>query len=486
MPKQQKILRIVLGAFSVVFLLCFHDYDVDYKNSLWNVHIAEEQLDTDFAQSYSSQLPIVYVESENSTVLTEPNESTYPRRGEDTVSIYTYYLNKDNGKNSLFTIPDQVFEYNRFKIRGRSSSVQPKRPYAIELQDENGLRVNRKFINFDKESDYVLHAPYIDKSCIRNYFTYTLASTILDYVPRAQPVELIINQKGTSVDEEDYKGIYLAVEKIKTGTNRVPIKEFVLKDTLEEQLKYGGGYIFRRDKFDESSDTALLLPMTEYYYEFQIYSPKEEELTEEAADMIYQEICFYEKVLYEGTFEELEKYFDIDSFIDMILLNELVNHSESFTGSTYFYRLPGGKLCRGPPWDYDISMGVNQHPNGMKSNLMFEKSRLERVFLHHPEFLERLKERWAEYRQEGGIFSETALFRLYDYCVETIGEDAFERNANRYPELFDGNTSILGNVNKFTSWHDELDHIKNFIVARGEYLDEVWAEITVADLPGKE
>lgn len=483
MRDKQKYLRLFLGVFSVVFFWLFRNYDIDRKNSRWDIHIPEELLDTEFASDFSSQIPVIYIESDDTKLLTDPDTTVYPVRGEINSSLYVYYLSKDNGENTLATIPDQVFDNSRVKIRGRSSSTKPKRPFAIELRDDEGVPVNRQFINFEKESDFVLHAPYMDKSCIKNYFAFTLASFMpgLDYVSEVQPVELIINETGTPVEAEDYQGVYLAIEKIKTGINRVPIEGFVLKDTLEEQLESGGGYIYRRDKYDEGTDTALLLPMTPKYYEYQVYYPKEDELTQEAADMIYQEICFYEDILYNGTFEEFEKYFDVDSFVDMILLCELIGHTESFTGSTYFYRLPGGKLCRGPPWDYDVSLGANT-----TTFIQYSQSRLERAFLYHPEFLEMFKQRWVEYRSDGGIFSDEVLFGLIDYCVESIGEDALDRNAQRYPELFDGQTYIPANYRYFTSWQEEIQYIKDFLAERLEYLDAAFAAETIETLPGKE
>lgn len=467
-----------------IFYHRYRDYDVDWKNEVWNIRVAEQETAEPFIRDFSSQLPVLYIQADDIEELMNPDPNVYPRRAEVIGNIYEY--NQKLTENDLFHIPNKVYDYARVKLRGRSSSTQPKRPYAIELQDEYGNSVNEEFLGFDKESDFVLHAPYIDKTCLKNYIAFTLASQLFPYVSRVKPVELFINQTDTPVTFEDYKGVYLAIEKIKAGKNRVPIESLVLKDTLEEQLREGGGYIIRRDKFDEGSDTATMLPGLPYYYELQVVYPKEDEITPQAIDMLHQELSVYINALYEGSFEDLERYFDVDGFINMILFVEMIDHGESFTGSTYFYRLPGGKLCPGPPWDYDLSMGTGHSAKGEQSKPRYMDSRLERSFLYHEEFTRRLKLRWKELRAEGGLFSDKNLALVADSCIENIGDAAFDRNAARWPELFDGKTEILTYRTFFTSWQEEVAFMRRYLVGRGAYLDKVYEELDISELPEKE
>ena len=66
MAKNQKYLRIFLGLFSVVFFALFRNSDIDYKNDQWDIHIDTALLDTEFAENFSSQLPVLYIETEDS------------------------------------------------------------------------------------------------------------------------------------------------------------------------------------------------------------------------------------------------------------------------------------------------------------------------------------------------------------------------------------------------------------------------------------
>ena len=66
-----------------------------------------------------------------------------------------------------------------------------------------------------EENDWVLYAPWSDKSLMRNVLIYELSNDMGRYAPRTRFVELYIN--------ETYKGVYVLMEKIKRDKNRVAI-----------------------------------------------------------------------------------------------------------------------------------------------------------------------------------------------------------------------------------------------------------------------
>lgn len=65
-----------------------------------------------------------------------------------------------------------------------------------------------------------------------------------------------------------------------------------------------------------------------------------------------------------------KKNFDVDSFIEWCLSNEIVKNSDSANfSSVYFYKSSGEKLKMGPIWDFDTAIGNNdytdaQNPEG--------------------------------------------------------------------------------------------------------------------------
>ena len=66
-----------------------------------------------------------------------------------------------------------------------------------------------------EENDWVLYAPWQDKTMIRNVLAYQLSNDMGRYASRTRYVELYLNG--------DYQGIYVLMEKIKRDNDRVNI-----------------------------------------------------------------------------------------------------------------------------------------------------------------------------------------------------------------------------------------------------------------------
>ena len=65
------------------------------------------------------------------------------------------------------------------------------------------------------EHDWILNAPYSDKSLVRNVLAYDLANALGHYAPRTRFCELFLN--------DAYQGVYVLIEKIKRDKNRVDL-----------------------------------------------------------------------------------------------------------------------------------------------------------------------------------------------------------------------------------------------------------------------
>lgn len=110
------------------------------------------------------------------------------------------------------------------KLRGASSSQVPKKSYSLDFTSPIG------FLGMPEETEWVLHASYFDPSFLRNVLAYwQMARFKQGWAPRTEFVEVFING--------DYRGLYVAIEKIKHGVNRVnqPLndKAFIIKRDAE-------------------------------------------------------------------------------------------------------------------------------------------------------------------------------------------------------------------------------------------------------------
>ena len=68
---------------------------------------------------------------------------------------------------------------------------------------------------FPEEEDWIFYGPYSDKSLIRNVLIYDLSNQMGRYAVRTKFAELTLNN--------DYRGVYVLMEKIKRDGDRVDI-----------------------------------------------------------------------------------------------------------------------------------------------------------------------------------------------------------------------------------------------------------------------
>ena len=185
-----------------------------------------------------SNLPLVFLTTEDSIV-------DDPRVGAR-MSI----VNNDSGLNHLTDDPTDYDGPVTIEIRGASSQAFPKKGYSFETVDEYGQNNNVSLLGMPPENDWILHGPYTDKSLIRNALVYELGDRIHRYVSRRRFCELFVN--------DDYRGVYLLVEKIKRDANRVDLAKLLPSDTLGDELT--GGYILKFDKFNGEASGSWTSP----------------------------------------------------------------------------------------------------------------------------------------------------------------------------------------------------------------------------------
>jgi hypothetical protein len=103
------------------------------------------------------------------------------------------------------------------EIRGQSSQMFPKKQYGFETRDSENEDLDVSLLGLPEEEDWILHAPYSDKSLIRNALIYDLSRDIGRYSSRLVFVELILNNI--------YDGLYILMEKLKRDKYRIDINK---------------------------------------------------------------------------------------------------------------------------------------------------------------------------------------------------------------------------------------------------------------------
>lgn len=396
-------------------------------------------------------LPVVVVDTSNRRVLDDPKVSA-------TLRLY------ETGLADLAEIDTRSADLEGsigIEIRGHTSKEVPKKQYGVEFRDAQGNDRDVELLGMPTEADWVLAAPFADKSLLRNTFAFALSRSMGRYAPRTAFAELFLNDDGASaVGTEHYRGVYVVTEKIKRGKDRVDFE--ALDDTSSD---LSGGYLLEwtlRERLDESSRWIL----TPSGAALDILYPKPDDLTPAAQRWISEYVANVEDALASPR-QEYEDLIDIDSFVDYFLLNELLRNYDVFTSSTYLWKSRGGKLCMGPPWDYDRSLGDVEFDGQWRTSgfLLTERGWAKRL-LQNPNFVETYRARWGELRK-GPLQTETML-ALIDSFVTALG-DAPDRNFEKWNVL--GKYVKANRAPYAKTFKEEVTKVKGWLSARADWID---------------
>ena len=140
-------------------------------------------------------------------------------------------------------------------LRGRASLRYAKHSYTLKTVDDSEEFIKASILGMPKESDWVLYAPYPDKTLMRDVLAYNLSNAIGRWAPRAKFVEVFVCEAGVKVGRRDYQGVYVLEERVKRDKNRVNIENISPADYSEPKIT--GGYIFKKDHNDNGDQGMM-------------------------------------------------------------------------------------------------------------------------------------------------------------------------------------------------------------------------------------
>lgn len=335
----------------------------------------------------------------------------------------------DNGSfnNSISDAPT-IQSRLRIKKRGHSSYLYDKPQYLLKLEQEDGTEHLADILGMGENESWILNGSMADKSMIRNYISYRISSEIMDTTPDSQYCEVILKDGDCYV----YQGLYLMMETVSRGVNRVNIDKFREKNIYSS-------YIVRRDRFtnfDVMLDTyGRLEGLSDEW--IGVKYPSEAKLTEKAKEYIESDFSRTETVLYSEdikVFKIYDKYIDVSSFIDYFLINEFFGNYDAGEHSTYMYKNSGEKLQIGPVWDFDQAMNNYFQDEMEPGTLAFQERQFFKQLCRDKRFVNQLQSRYAELRKSS--LKEEYVNRVIDETVAYI-ESARLREWKRWAEDYE-------------------------------------------------
>lgn len=365
--------------------------------------------------------------------------------------------------------------------RGNSTQTFPKASWGMELRDETGEGVDAPLLGMPEEEDWVLYAPWMDRSLIRNVFGYGLWEALGYYAPRTRFCEVYLRDDPNVPLAESYVGVYVLTEKIKRDGDRVDIAKLDENDTIEPEIT--GGYLLEIMEPSRLDDDEVGLPLTGGFVASLVY-PKPDNITSAQKTWIRNYLSAFESSLFSNSFINAEsgyaRFVHTDSFVDYMILQEFFKNRDAFHSSTFLSKDREGPLTMGPIWDLNIGMGYFSF-NGMQetsgwilngTDTGITRSPWTARLLDDPAFRERFAERWNELRD--GLLSTTALNDRIDAIAAELNT-AQARQFIRWPSLgmtlFPDIRFLMFTGPHPDSYQGELAYMKTWLQDRAAWMD---------------
>lgn len=371
-----------------------------------------------FAQTFTdSNLPIVVIETDNHVTI--PDEPKV-------LATMKIIWHQDGSRNYLSDINNPEFlNYDGrigIEIRGSSSQMLSKKPYGLEtLQSDDVTNNNVSILGMPKENDWVLNSLAFDQTGMRDVISYELSEKLGQYTPRRVYCEVVIN--------DDYKGLYVFMEKIKADDNRVNID----KD---------GGYITKADRADNGDPAAWTMPCygggwwggssTTFVHHY----PKPEDITTEQHNYI-KNVFFNladQSHSHNVSIENgIPSIIDVSTFVDFMILGEFSSNVDVYELSTFFHKDNRGKLRAGPIWDYNLTYGHDEFGSRSRYDVwQFDNDdnngpKFWKDLFDTDEFRCYFAKRWFEVTAEGNPLDYNEISNRMDeidvLITEAVGRD---------------------------------------------------------------
>lgn len=430
--------------------------------------------DPDLA-GFNSNLPLVILNSFGQRI---PHGERVP--------VVVRIVGTNTGPSTL-TGPAEFAGLGELNVRGNTSLRFPKHSYHLKTTDDEHNLLKVGILGFSKDFDWVLYAPYVDKTMMRDILGYELSNQMGRYAARTKLVEVFLNESVGRLTKRHYVGVYVLEEKIKRGKHRVDIDKLGPEDNAEPEIT--GGYIIKKDHTDRAEVPEGLFSMlsqslsarqlrfnssqgnTFFYVE-----PKATEITGPQKAWLRRYLNSFESALYGDQFRDPKTgyaaYIDTGSFIDHHWLVEVSKNIDGFRFSTFYHKDRGGKLHMGPIWDWNLTFGNASPRDGYIPEGWYwpqlddhQYSWFRRLF-EDPDFTQQYVDRWGELRTNQ--FAITNLHQRIDQLASLLNE-AQARNYRRWRILGE---NVWPNQYVGRSFSDEVNWLKQWMAKRIRWIDQ--------------
>lgn len=277
-----------------------------------------------------SNLPSISIEL-NGTTLNEIHKDKNIKYGGN--SVYVSDVNEvDNSYN--------FSSLNDVEIKGRGNTTwggHDKKPYQIKFKSKTSV------LGMGKAKKWVLLANSFDASLLKNNLGFTLANKLGLQTSNFKYIDLWV--------DGEYLGNYMICEKVEIGENRLN-----LTDPKGVLVELDNAYYADEDVYGKTNSGKY-------------FTLKESVADDVESNSSIAKIAFNEFITSINEFEnklfnkklkwsDIEKYIDVNDFVNFYILNEYISDVDGLYSSVYFYKDgDNDKIHIGPVWDFDSAFG---------------------------------------------------------------------------------------------------------------------------------
>jgi len=123
----------------------------------------------------NSTLPIIVIDTDNIPIPDEPK-----------IMANMGIINNGPGQVNQLTDPFNAYNgYIGIERRGSTSAGFPQQSFGLETRLADSSNLNVSIFGWPADNDFILYAPYNDKSLMRNVLTYHLGNQTGRWAPRS-------------------------------------------------------------------------------------------------------------------------------------------------------------------------------------------------------------------------------------------------------------------------------------------------------------
>ncbi|MBE6319258.1 MAG: hypothetical protein E7081_09855 [Bacteroidales bacterium] len=381
----------------------------------------------------SGTLPVVYITTQNKAEITST---------ENYINATFYIDAKSSGYASLGSATSQT----AMKIRGRGQSSwnnYDKKPYRFKLT------IGTQLLGMSKSKNFALMAYADDTHAFLRATTGYKVSQLMNlaYTPDRRPVELVLNG--------DYKGLYFLTETVRIDKDRVPIVK--QDDNATDASIISGGWLLEIDNAEATEQVTI----TEGNGSLARFTYKDPEaLSASQTNYLMGQLKGMDNAIYSSDKNSTtwQDYIDIDTLARYYIVQEVLDNTEAFYGSTYLYKDRGttSNWNFGPVWDFGNALRRSEQKFFYQDSPFAPQIWIGEI-AKFPAFQAKVKELWTNFYNN----QYPTISTYIDNFIASI-KSAASCDAQRWPSY--GTSDAVTDA---SAWKTLLD-------ARTKWLNEQW------------